>query len=341
MLAHVVFLLRSQRDGKVRRAFTLIELLVVVAIIGVLVAILVPAVQYAREAARRVQCTSNLKQLGLALNNYISAFGVVPAMATGRGFSPHTVALPYLDNSILYNAFNFSYSPINGSQPEPPNATAVKTSISAFLCPSDGLVSTHTAWTNYAACTGYGYQRYGYNGIFAQTSMAPAAITDGLSHTVMMSEWVLGTGVGSVLAQVPGGGQSSRQGAVQSDRLTLFTPESLAAPNQFELFLAACRGLTYDQADIALWLRGKPWADGELGKALYNNSLPPGSHSCLNGGLVIEGTWTAGSRHGGGAVTTLFADGHVKSVPSTIATAVWQSLGSKSGGEVVADDASF
>src|SRR5829696_1036913 len=108
----------------VRRGFTLIELLVVIAIIGVLIALLLPAVQQAREAARRVQCANNLKQIMLAAANYEAGFGLTPVFtpswqrSTDTGlFSGLTRLLPFLEQSDLYDSINFS---VPGSDlPEP------------------------------------------------------------------------------------------------------------------------------------------------------------------------------------------------------------------------------
>ena len=105
-----------------RRAFTVIELLVVIAVIGLLVALLLPAVQQARESARRAQCQDNLRQLGIALNNYLAAAGVYPfgvgadgdgAIATytsqsNRRYSMHSQLLPYIEQTALFNGLNFS-----------------------------------------------------------------------------------------------------------------------------------------------------------------------------------------------------------------------------------------
>ena len=143
-----------------RQGFTLIELLVVIAIIAVLIALLLPAVQAAREAARRASCTNNLKQIGLAMNNYVSAQGVVapvhtdqPRDGTGatipvpwQNYSQKLRLLPYMELSSAYNSWNHYFgarwnTAQNGNatplQFEQPNGTVVVMQIQFFLCPSD------------------------------------------------------------------------------------------------------------------------------------------------------------------------------------------------------------
>lgn len=320
-------------------AYTLIEVLVVISVIGLLVALIIPAVQFTREAARRAQCTNNLKQLGIALNNYESSVGAFPGSTNGSGYSFHVMILPFMDQGPLYNSFNFAYAPTDGFRLNTQNSTSSCTSINGLICPSDNLATAGTAWTNYPGNTGYGYQTYGYNGIFVPQSMNPSGIRDGLSQTVMISEWVLGTTDGLVIVGNGEGSHTAKQGSVEDDRLTLHTTQPLTAPNQLELFMAACRGLTEDQADIAKINRGEYWSSGQIPRSLYNHTLPPGSHCCLNGEEVLTGIWTAGSRHRG-VVMSLFADGHVKAVQTAIATKVWQSLGSRAGGESVSDNGS-
>src|SRR5262249_40657958 len=167
--------LRSTRPG-----FTLIELLVVIAIIAVLIALLLPAVQAAREAGRRAQCVNNLKQFGLALNNYESACSVfpfgqgadymntLPSAPVYARWSAHSQILPYMEQSTLWNAINFSLPPETPDpgalgmmagmgmfapylDPNRANSTVFSVSMNVFLCPSDsaGPASSGFSGNNY------------------------------------------------------------------------------------------------------------------------------------------------------------------------------------------------
>ena len=170
--------MRFRRARTPVRGFTLIELLVVISIIGVLISLLLPAVQSAREAARRAQCVNNLKQIGVALFNYESSVGVFPPgyidyqnnpnntpdLDMGSGWGWAAMSLPFLEQQPLYNAINFKLGITNAS-----NSTAVVTSLNVFQCPSDGYNpqpcilydSTFTnpiatvAHSNYAAVCGW------------------------------------------------------------------------------------------------------------------------------------------------------------------------------------------
>jgi prepilin-type N-terminal cleavage/methylation domain-containing protein len=156
-----------------RRGFTLIELLVVIAIIAVLIALLLPAVQSARKAARRAQCVNNLKQIGLALHNYLSANEAVPPitcdprnpnngsdLGTDLGdlvhypyenYSPLVRLLPYLELNPIYNSINLGLPVRWGGWDHSPSGpagayqfTAITTQVAVFLCPSDPNPGTVT-----------------------------------------------------------------------------------------------------------------------------------------------------------------------------------------------------
>jgi prepilin-type N-terminal cleavage/methylation domain-containing protein len=146
-------------DGTSRRAFTLVELLVVIAIIGILVALLLPAIQAAREAARRTGCTNKLKQIGLAVTNFESARRQLPAGANweagkvARG-SALIFILPYLEETVIYEAYDFTRLDIDNELFPGTNQRIGDTPIPAYICPSDSHESVSWPLHNYSASRG-------------------------------------------------------------------------------------------------------------------------------------------------------------------------------------------
>jgi prepilin-type N-terminal cleavage/methylation domain-containing protein len=197
-----------------RPGFTLVELLVVIGIIGVLAGLLLPAVQQAREAARRMQCQSHLRQFGLALQNYESVYKVFPMTGTPGGFSVQARLLPFVEQGNLQNILDFSLPAFTGAfnaqVPNPKFVDAFAKRIPLMLCPSDPVpaVSQVTvagrdyfyAGNNYMVSTGSGTStrydhRWQTDGIVYENSNVNfSSITDGTSNTVFMSESIRSKG---------------------------------------------------------------------------------------------------------------------------------------------------
>jgi type II secretory pathway pseudopilin PulG len=205
---------------------------VVIAIIAVLIALLLPAVQSAREAARRVKCLNNLKQLGLAMHQYHDSQGAFPQSLMPSS-SPSFPGLPgyfwswgilarltpYLEQTNVFNAMNLTFplymTDSSGFIISRPNQTAVVLKVDLFLCPSDRSMSVSSGYglsnlspTNYAGCAGTGLNGgslYQVDGIFsASDTYNIASVTDGTTHTALMSESLLGDGPENASGTMPG-----------------------------------------------------------------------------------------------------------------------------------------
>lgn len=304
----------------VYRAFTLIEVLVVVGVIALLVGILIPAAQSAREAARRASCLSNLKQLGIALHSYQSSHGSFPPLTTAGRFSPHVALLPHLELANLYAAINVDVEETDGY--ESPNNTLAIANVSVFLCPSEAGGDRGVGCASYAGCVGWGFQSGGRkNGIFSHpASRATDGMRDGASQTVAFAEWVVG----------PKLFDESRN----HDRRSLtFDTAAFWGEGDFERFATACRGSDPRTDRLGGRPKGVGWMERSEGKSLYNHSLKINEVTCRNGGRIQDGAWTAGSYHSGGA-QVVFADGHAKFVRDTVDVALWRALATHSGGEI-------
>ncbi|MFO1006394.1 MAG: DUF1559 domain-containing protein [Planctomycetaceae bacterium] len=356
-----------------RSGFTLIELLVVIAIIGVLVALLLPAVQQAREAARRSQCKNNLKQIGLGLHNYLETFSQFPPgrMTPSRGqnvgmpcwyghLSPLYHILPYVDQANVYNQLDHSETRVRASGPACLKNAFVKTiSLPVFMCPTDPRHTNGLNTNSYRANFGssvYAGRHFGSDvGVDpVYTPRAAAALDgalggsfgdnggikmgqfiDGTSNTAMYAERMIGTVDNTTISL---GNYMYRNGG--TNLITSSSPT-----NDTASVVAACAA--GDPTVAANYRTDWGWTSGD-DPAWYYSSYQQGAYNhvytpnfsrpdCGCGSIPDDESEvaivSARSHHTGG-VHTLLADGAVKFVSNSIDLGVWQAAGTRAGGEV-------
>lgn len=339
----------SARADRARAAFTLVELLVVIAIVGVLVSLLLPAVQNAREAARRVSCSNNLRQVSLATHNYHSAYGRFPGLgdSISNGWSVQSQLLPYCEQAGLNDLVDFAAGLGRAASTEglkPPNDIAAATPVSIFNCPSDDVPVTKEvtykrgnnsyvwehAGLNYLCNVGTGTGSnvdYGQptDGLFWVDSMTRFRdIRDGTSHTITFAESLMGPGyaVSSIhenLARkfvATGSGKSSDD--MQAWRDTVTTTSSLAFIPDHDKW-SGSRG--------ASWMVGFGGSGGSVnGWFTPNHQLPD---------LQMRAFLAAGPRsnHTAGVMITL-ADGSVTLINDSIDQETYRALWTINGKEI-------
>jgi len=351
---------------KTRHAFTLVELLVVIAIIGILIALLLPAVQAARESARRMQCANNLKQIGLALHNYHDVAGTFPMTTTGaerygdrcgHGFySWMALILPYMEQPALYDTINFETSMMDscGSyygltiSADHRNAAAAATVLPGYLCPSDHyemtpvLGSAKPAPASYTAnvgwprgCTGID----GTRGPLARHNGALGVINPREANTwqqasVRIADFQDGTSHTAAVSE------RLITSAVSYNDLGNYT-ESLhsycgggGSSKSLPRWVHYCNSVTFPDPTFSVTL-GRSWISGWtfIGNT-YMHVMPINGRHCHIYGGEGDGNnlITPGSRHAGGVNVTL-ADGSVRLVSETIDRRIWWAMGSRDGQE--------
>jgi prepilin-type N-terminal cleavage/methylation domain-containing protein/prepilin-type processing-associated H-X9-DG protein len=284
-----------------KRGFTLVELLVVIAIIGILVALLLPAVQAAREAGRRAQCLNNLKQVGLAFHMHHDALKVFPAANSPVFGSSFTLALPYIEQDNIRKVYDLNLSPTVA-----PNNTVTSLAINILICPSmvsppAPLDAYTTHYASYAACIG------------SNDAWAPPPDN------------------GAIVRLNSTGGAVTQQSRKMADLTDGTSQTFLAGEMGFQL-----KDYTFSSGPYAGQVRGgnTSWAFGYTSYSFGSTQLP------MNSILPTAGSTTARltsfrSDHRGNGCNFLFGDGSVTFLTQAMDLPTYQALGTRSGQEIV------
>jgi prepilin-type N-terminal cleavage/methylation domain-containing protein/prepilin-type processing-associated H-X9-DG protein len=332
--------------SRIRRGFTLIELLVVIAIIGVLIALLLPAVQAAREAARRSQCTNNLKQIALALHNYHDQQGAFPIgwsyfawfdpgwTLPGKRYTLFASILPQLEQQNSFNSINFLLPVYGGtylgvSTPGLYQTTVTLTKISSLVCPSDGRQTPLAV----PAQTSVGYTQSSYAGNGGVTNIINWCSS---SNGVSCTGWIPTTGMFGVdssvnMADVKDGTSNT----VMVGECSQFKNDPDSVMNFWTVGAnfgsSVGNGVTRPQGFVLMI--AKPNASMLIPQPSSSGS----STDRLSTQWQVMGQWGFRSLHPGGA-NMAFADGSVRFLKETVNISTYQALSTKNLGETISSD---
>lgn len=331
-------MLRADHSRSVA-GFSLTEFLVVTGIIGVLLTLALPAIQYARESARRTQCAQNLHALGVALNAFVVDHGRYPPLFFARHdpqtpdsarFSLQSQLLPYLSESAVFDMLNVDALRTS------PNLTAGRIVVSGFLCPSNPRPTlpffepNNSYRCNSGPFPGWSQanlyeQRFNVSGgafSYSHLTTRPASITDGLAHTVAMSERTFGSGWPDRFDAFNDLWQFRSTGVD-----TLFTWN-------VDQWLEQCGALT-NPNPLHFALMGHSWLAPDNTATIYNHTERPNSPipDCGTEAFYrIESVVSARSYHAGG-VHALLLGGNVRFISDRVAIEVWRAAGGRSDGK--------
>jgi len=330
---------------RLRRGFTLIELLVMIAIIGVLIALLLPAVQSAREAARRSSCTNNLKQIGLALTNYHDQQGAYPIgwqyfsasdpgwTAPSKRWTMWASILPQMEQSNVFNAINFIFPVSNNSYNGVTGASLMQTTatlslISSYVCPSDGKQKPLAI----PASTSTGYTQISYAGNAGVTNLISFCSS---SNGVSCTGWWTPSGIFGVDESVKIGEiRDGTSNTVMVGEYSQFKNDPDSTMNFWSVganFSSSVSGVSRPQS-IALM-----FAPPNKSMLIPQPTAVSSANDRFSTTWQNAGQWGFRSLHPGGA-NMAFADGSVRFIKDSVNVTTYQAIATKNGGEAVSGD---